>query len=59
VSIAAFGDGNVFGGLGMAAGLSLTCAIATLVFGVSAISCLSPLGRALRIDPMQVLRTDA
>jgi predicted permease len=59
VSIVAFGDGDVFAGVGMAAALGVTCAVGALVFGVSAISCLVPLGRALRVDPMQTLRTDA
>jgi putative ABC transport system permease protein len=57
VAIVAFGDG--FGGTGMAAGLGVTVAVGAVVFGVSVISCLVPLGRALRVDPMQALRTDA
>jgi putative ABC transport system permease protein len=59
VSIAAFGDGDVFSGVGLAAGLGVTCAVGALVFGVSVISCLVPLRRALRVDPMQALRIDA
>lgn len=59
VAIVAFGDGDVFGGFGMAAGLGLTGAVCSLVFGVAGIACLMPLGRALRVDPMQALRIDA
>jgi ABC-type antimicrobial peptide transport system permease subunit len=48
----------------MAAALGVTVAVGAVavgavVFGVSVISCLVPLGRALRVDPMQALRTDA
>src|ERR671912_133877 len=40
VSMAAFGDGDVFSGVGLAAGLGVTCAVGALVFGVSVVSCL-------------------
>ena len=43
----------------MKAALGMTVAVATVVFGVSVTSCLVPIGRALRIDPMQALRADA
>ncbi len=59
VAIVAFGDGDVFGGQGIAAGFGVTCAVGAVVFGVSVISCLAPLGRALRLDPTQALRADA
>ena len=59
VAIVASGDGGVFGGFGVAAGLGVTCAVGALVIGVSLLSCLAPLGRALRVDPMKALRTDA
>jgi predicted permease len=59
VAIVAFGDGDVLAGVGMAAGFGVTCGVGALVFGVSVISCLVPLGRALRVDPMQTLRIDA
>jgi predicted lysophospholipase L1 biosynthesis ABC-type transport system permease subunit len=58
VAIIGSGEGDVFAGVGMTAGIGVTCAVGALLIGVSVISCLVPLGRALRVDPMQALRAD-
>jgi hypothetical protein len=46
------------GALGMPAGVGATMTLCAFVVVVALISCAAPLRRAVRIDPMQALRTD-
>jgi putative ABC transport system permease protein len=46
------------GALGMPAGVGATMTLCAFVVVVALISCATPLRRAVRIDPMQALRTD-
>jgi ABC-type antimicrobial peptide transport system permease subunit len=47
------------GGLGMTAGFAGTLAVCAFVVSIAMISCAVPLGRALRIEPTEAVRTDA
>jgi hypothetical protein len=57
-AIVAYGGGEATRGMGPALGAACALAIAMFIIAVTALACLSPTRRALRIEPTTALRAD-